>query len=147
NQKVYFFAPIEKAIYELTPSNNSTVKLTDTSITVSGVAVSPDQKKAAILSIGEGNNKSVYVFDVLAPTKQLQEVLKSEFLPPGYSLQPNSTLIWSPQGTQIAFIAYKENRPDLFVTPVSVQGRLQHLRSPGDKLGKVVWLDEQSITF
>lgn len=147
NQKVYFFASEEKVIYELTPQTNTIEKLADASVSVTSVVASPDQKKVAILSIGTAHNKGIYIFDAVAPKSPLQEVLRSEFLPPGYSLQSDSTMIWSPLSTHIALIAYKENTPDIFVAPVSVQGRIQHLRSPGDKLGKIVWLDEQTITF
>src|SRR5262249_13318958 len=146
-QKLYYFEPGTRAIYEHTPADNRTLKLIDSSLSIAGVFTSHDQQKLALLSTGDAVNNGVYVLDMSVADKKLQAVVRPDLLPSGYTLQPNSVIIWSPQSAQIAFVAYKETRPDLFVAPVSAQGRVQHLRNPGSQIGMVVWLDEQTIAF
>jgi hypothetical protein len=150
DKRIYYHVPDKTAIFEHIPETYTTIKRIDFSPIISRLYSSSSPKRLAILASDDKLLYSIYLLDLPLPAKQsrLPEVVTQGSLPPGYSLRPESIIIWSPRNSHIAFTAYKDHRPDLFIgTLVNPTNKPQQLRVLGEDLKNIVWVDDQSIAF
>lgn len=135
---------------------------------VEAAVISPDLKKIALLTTKEAPKSGIYILDLSTSNQaQVSYIAKAEWLPTGYSFQPNSSIHWSQESKQIAFIAYKDSHADIFVVPSQLPPtqpsdtsdpikqvkpdqqtkRIEPLPNRGSKIGAIIWRGEQSLIF
>jgi Tol biopolymer transport system component len=84
------------------------------------------------------------VLDLSDPADLVPITTREAGLTPGYTLRPESEMRWSPDGQQVAFVAYKDDQSDLFVAQSDGKG-VQRLTYHGANVGSVVWVDQQTL--
>jgi WD40 repeat protein len=144
--KVYFFDRQAESIFEYNPPRPNEQRQVGSLPSVEAVSLSPQVDKIALLSAGKKDQAGMYVLDLSDPADLVPITTQEAGLAPGYTLRPESDMSWSPDGQQVAFVAYKDDQSDLFVAQVDGK-RVQRLTYHGANIGSVVWVDQQTLAF
>lgn len=171
DSKVFYF---DRSDQKIGVCENNKCKDSGAIPSVESAIISPDLKKIAILSTKEAPKSGVYLIDVSIPDQTTPKyIVKAEWLPTGYSFQANSSIYWSQESKQLAFVAYKDAHADIFVYPIqsavsqsstipippatstpSKQAksdqeikRIEPIRNPGSQVGAIIWRGEQFLIF
>jgi Tol biopolymer transport system component len=144
--KVYFFDRQAEGIFEYNPPRPNEQRQVGSLPSVEAVSLSPQRDKIALLSAGKKDQAGIYVLDLSGPADLVPITTREAGLTPGYTLRPESEMSWSPDGQQVAFVAYKGDQSDLFVAQPDGKG-VQRLTYHGANVGSVVWVDQQTLAF
>lgn len=146
NGKLYFFDQQAEGIIEYDPTQPREQKQVGSLPSIEAVVPAPKTPKIALVSTREEVRMGIYVLDLSSPDELLWVTSPRSGFPSGYTLKPDSAVSWSPDNGAIAFVAYKNDRADLFVAQ-SDGTRVQRLTYLGASIGTVIWLNEQVIAF
>lgn len=150
--KLYFFDQQNESISEVVfdpttgPGKPNLRGKTDLIPSADGIVPSPDGKKVALIANRESYRSGIYVLDfsrLEEPESFTTQWTKG--LPPGYSVRSHSIASWSPDNNALAFVASKENQPDLFIS--LSENKVQRVTYQGRNIGTVFWLNDQYLAF
>lgn len=144
--KVYFFDRQAESIFEYNPPWPNEQRQVGSLPSVEAISPSPQMDKIALLSAGRKERTGVYVLDLCDPADLVLITAQEAGLTPSYTLRPESEMSWSPDGQEVAFVAYKDDQSDLFVAQVDGK-RVQRLTYHGANVGSVVWVDQETLAF
>jgi len=143
--KVYFWDQQAKTIKEYDPSHPNQEKRKGLLKSLYLAARSPSGDKIALVGIGKGG-EGVYLLDLMDSEDLMWVTSPERGFPADYSLQPSSTLSWSPDGTLIAFTAFREAKADLFVADADGT-EVRRVTYLGADISSITWVDSDTIAF
>lgn len=161
--KLYYFDQQRQGIVEIPLPSATTDRATGTAAistpvtpiprgaakmipTINKLVPSPDREKVALIANDDKYRSHILVLDFAKLENQAEFLTRwTEKLPPGYSVRAHDIAAWSPDNQALAFVASKEDQPDLFVA--TSKDQVQRMTYHGKRIGSVLWLDSQRLAF
>lgn len=92
------------------------------------------------------NRANLYLIDLTAEPVLRQLTKDDNAFLPSFTLTSGSLLSWSPNGTQIAFTAFENDRSDLFLVDTAGK-QVSRLTYQQANISSILWLDDDTISF